>query len=170
MLFIPRARKRIRASLCSAIKTRRVIEFYYHGGFRAAEPFCLGVTVSGEADNESLLCYQVGGYSEFGNPVGWKLYRASEIEDLEATNERFSGDRPGYDPDNLEMLTIYGCVSLDTNDEVRVEPVPEVEGKIPSHETPRKQTAVFLRHNELMRRFCFTHPSPLPELDTKIFT
>ena len=174
MLFtITKARTRIRAVLCSAIKSRRVIEFYYQGGFRTAEPFCLGVTMAGEADNESFLCYQVGGYSEFGSPVGWKLYRASEISDLEITKERFSGDRPRYDPDNPEMTTIYCCVAIGTGDEGRAEeiaaPVPKIERKILCYETPRKQTAVFLTHNELMRRFRFAHPIPLPELYTTIF-
>ena len=81
LLNIDRARQRTRAALCSAIKTRRIIEFYYHGGYRKAEPFCLGVVMAGEADNESLLCYQTGGYSEYGNLVGWKLFRSSEISD-----------------------------------------------------------------------------------------
>ena len=163
VFVITRARKRTRAAICSAIKSRRVIEFYYHGGFRTAEPFCLGVIMSGEADNESLLCYQVGGYSEYGNTVGWKLFRASEISDLEITGERFSGDRPGYDPDAVEMTTVYCCVSIGA------EPVLKIERGIPSSEMPREQTAVYLTHNELMRRFRLSHPIPLPELYTNIF-
>lgn len=170
MFIIAGARKRTRAALCSAIKSRRVIEFYYHGGFRTAEPFCLGVIMSGEADNESLLCYQVGGHSEYGNPVGWKLFRASEISDLEITRERFSGDRPGYNPDDMGMTTIHCCVSLEEKSEkqskVSMGKVPRIEREIPSYETPREQAAVYLTHNELMRRFRFTHPVPLPELYT----
>ena len=171
-LHITTARTRIRAAVCSAIKSRRVIEFYYHSGFRTVEPFCLGVTMPGEADNVSLLCYQVGGYSEYGEPVGWKLFRASEMEDLEITGERFSGDRTGYNPDNLEMTTIYCCVSLGEYDESRtqvsVAKVPKMER--PSYQKREKPTAtVILTHNELMRRFRFTHPIPLPELYTSIF-
>jgi len=163
MFVITKARKRTRAAICSAIKSRRVIEFYYHGGFRTAEPFCLGVIMSDGADNESLLCYQVGGHGEYGNTVGWKLFRASEISDLEITGERFSGDRPGYDPDNLGMTTIYCCVSIGA------EPVRNVAREIPYYETRREQTADYLTHNELMRRFRFSHPVPLPELYTNIF-
>jgi len=168
MFVITRARTRIRAAICSAIKSRRVIEFYYQGGFRTAEPFCLGVVMPGEADNESLLCYQVGGHSEYGNPVGWKLFRASEISDLEITGERFSGNRPGYDPDNLEMTTVYCCVSLGTGADGGAEPAPKVE-KMPYYETPQKPTPSYLTHNELMRRFRLSHPIPLPELYTNIF-
>jgi len=166
MLLISKARKKIRAALCAAIKTRRVIEFYYHGGYRTVEPFCLGVVLSEEADNESLLCYQVGGYSEFREPVGWKLYRASEIEDLESSRERFSSNRPGYDPDNLEMKTVYCCVTIGADEEVRAAPEPKIEKKMPSFEAPREPVKRYLTHNELMRIFRFDHPDRLPELDT----
>jgi len=168
MFVITRARTRIRAAICSAIKSRRVIEFYYHGGFRTVEPYCLGVVLSGEADNESLLCYQIGGYSELLQPYGWKLYRASEISELEISKERFSGDRDGYDPDNLEMTTIYCCVSPGTGADGGAEPAPKVE-KMPYYETPPKPMPLYLTHNELMRRFRLSHPIPLPELYTNIF-
>jgi hypothetical protein len=166
-LNITRARDRTRAVICAAIRSRRIIEFYYHGGYRTVEPFCLGVVMSGEADNESLLCYQVGGFSELREPVGWKLYRASEMEDLGVTAEHFSGDRPGYEPDNVAMATIYCCVSPVTYDEGRAREAPKIE-PMPGYEKPKKPVAVFLNHNELMRRFRFTHPIPLPELYTNI--
>ena len=167
-LNIATARDRTRAMICSAIRSRRVIEFYYHGGYRTVEPFCLGLVMSGEADNESLLCYQVGGYSELREAVGWKLYRASEIENMEITSEQFSGDRPGYDPDSVDMVTIYCCVSPGKYDEGRVKEAPKIE-PMPLYEAPQKPVTVFLTHNELMRRFRFRHPIPLPELYTYIF-
>ncbi|MFC1902029.1 hypothetical protein ACFLX3_03795 [Chloroflexota bacterium] len=117
-IFKAKAKTEKRMVICSAVKSRRIIEFYYHGGDRVAEPFCLGLVMSGDADNESLLCYQVGGYCEYGEPVGWKLYRVSEIEDLKIISEVFCSDRPGYDTDNLEMKTIYCCVSTDRHDEM----------------------------------------------------
>ena len=49
-----------RLTICSAIKQLRTVEFYYHGGYRTVEPFALGIVMKGEADNESLLCYQTG--------------------------------------------------------------------------------------------------------------
>ena len=155
------ARKRIRATLCSAVKSRRVVEFYYHGGFRTAEPYCLGIVMSGEADNESLLCYQVGGHSEYGGTEGWKLFRASEISDLEITGEPFRGDRVGCDLEELGIKNIYCCVSP------ALETVPGTATGAPSCETP--QAAGYLTHNELMRRFRFYHPIPVTELYTNVF-
>jgi len=118
-LNITKAREKTRAALCSAINSQRVIEFYYHGGYRTVEPFCLGLVMSGTADNESLLCYQVSGHTEYSETVGWKLFRASEMEDLGITTEHFTGDRPGYDPDDVGMATIYCCVPRGIYGEVR---------------------------------------------------
>jgi len=166
-LNITVARDRTRTTICSAIESRRVIEFYYHGGYRTVEPFCLGVVMSGEADNESLLCYQLGGYSELREVVGWKLYRASEMEDIGITAGHFTGDRPGYDPDDLGMATIYCCVSPGVYAEAGTKEAPKV-APVPCYAVPEKPVSVFLTHNELMRRFRFTHPLPLPELYTNI--
>jgi len=90
--------------ICSAIQSRQVIRFYYNGGFRTAEPFCYGVSTAG---NEVLRAYQTGGYSESGNPVGWKLFRVSEISSLTTTGEKFFGIRPDYNPQDSAMTTIY---------------------------------------------------------------
>jgi hypothetical protein len=167
-LHITKARDRTRAAVCAAVKSRRVIEFDYHGVFRTVEPFCLGVIMPGEADNESLLCYQIGGHSEYGESVGWKLFRASEIKNLEITGEEFSADRPGYDPNNLEMTTTYCCVSLGQNNESQqqesVASMPEIAKEILPYKIPQKQAASFSTHNELMRRFRFAHHVRLPEL------
>jgi predicted DNA-binding transcriptional regulator YafY len=90
--------------ICSAIESKKVIRFYYKGGFRRVEPFCYGVSTTG---NEVLRAYQTGGYSESGNPIGWKLFRVSEISNLTLTDEHFDGVRPGYNPDDSAMTTIY---------------------------------------------------------------
>lgn len=167
-LNIATARDKTRATVCGAIRARRVIEFFYHGGYRTVEPFCLGLVMSGEADNESLLCYQIGGFSELREVVGWKLYRASEMTDIEISNERFTGDRPGYDPDAVEMATIYCCVTplaeavAKAPEILKVEPVPQPEKR-------REPVGSLLTHNELMRRFRFGHPIPIPEIYTLFF-
>ncbi len=164
MLNITTKREKTRETLCAAIKARRLTEFYYHGGYRTVEPFCLGVVMSGERDNESLLCYQVGGFSELRETVGWKLYRASEIEDITILNEQFSGDRPGYDPDNIDMIMIYCCVTP-------VKDTPEAKAAVkPVTGGSKKVDSRALNHNELMRRFRFTHPAPIPELYTYVFS
>ena len=158
MLNITPKRETTRGTLCAAMQSRRVIEFYYHGGYRTVEPFGLGVTLDGDADNESLLCYQTGGYSEFNSTEGWKLYRAAEIEDIKILNEQFAGDRPGYDPDNIDMVKVFGCVQPEKPKENTVKktaaspPVP-----VTTHIAP-----VTVTHDERMRRFRFTHPLPAP--------
>jgi len=151
-----------RATVCAAIKSRRVIEFYYHGGYRTVEPFCLGVVLSEEADNESLLCYQTGGFSELREVVGWKLYRASEMEDIEVFKEEFSGNRPGYDPNDIDMAVIRCYV-------VPVKESPKVAA-VSAHGELKTQEPGYLTHNELMRRFRFTHPLPIPEIYTYMFS
>ena len=162
ILNITTKRDKIRATICSAIRSRRIIEFYYHGGYRTVEPFCLGVVLSGGADNESLLCYQVGGFSELREVVGWKLYRASEMEDIEVSNEQFSGDRPGYDPNDMDMAVIR-CYATPTK-------VAPKAAAAPTHGKLQEAELVDLTHNELMRRFRFTHPIPIPEFYTYIFS
>jgi hypothetical protein len=171
-LNIGSSREKTREVICAAIKSRRIIEFYYHGGFRTVEPFCLGLVLHGDANNESLLCYQIGGYSELREPIGWKLYRASEMSDIVVSKEQFSGDRPEYDPGSVEMEKLYCCVTPFKGSEAEppkaiaapaVE-VPKIEKReLPSYEKP---PARFLTHNELMRIFRFEHPDRLPELDT----
>jgi hypothetical protein len=174
LLNITTKREKTRATICSAIGSRRVIEFYYHGGYRTVEPFCLGVVRSGEADNESLICYQTGGLSELKEAVGWKLYRASEMEDIEITRERFNGDRPGYDPANIDMTTVYCWVTPVKEAEDRAKeapkkaPLPEKVTPLPVDMTPRQTAGKILNHNQLMKRFRFTHPAPITELYTNV--
>lgn len=94
-------------TICSAIRSRQVIRFYYNGGFRIAEPFCYGISKAG---HELLRAYQTGGYSESGEPVGWKLFRVSQISSLTLTDQRFAGARPDYNPRDPAMETIFCCV------------------------------------------------------------
>jgi hypothetical protein len=151
--------------LCEAIAARRPLSFDYRGGRRTVEPFCLGLVQPGRRRNVSLLCYQTGGYAELAAEVGWKLYRAWDIEDPAAGGEEFPGDRPGYDPDRLPMYRVY-C---------RVEPLRRWEGP------PAESIEAFLRgdeggsereaaepgHNDLMRRFRSHHPEETPPQNTE---
>jgi hypothetical protein len=115
-------------TLCSAIDSKQIVRFYYQGEFRLVEPFCLGMMSPDK--NMVLKCYQVGGYSKFGQPVGWKLFRFSEISNLAVTDDHFTGARPGYDPNDLEMEPIYCQVDLSK--------VPEEKAPEEKVEEPRK--------------------------------
>ena len=124
-LFKVRDKTDILTRICSAMESRQIIEFSYHGVEIRAEPYCLGIVLTDKADNEGLLCYQVDIHSELEGAVGWKLYRASEISDLRITNRVFSSDRAGYSLDNLRWKTIYCCISADKNDAVEPEILKE---------------------------------------------
>jgi hypothetical protein len=120
----------------------------------------VGVMMSGRADNESLMCYQTGGLNEYGKPLEWKLYRLSEIEDLEIRGEHFGGERPGYDPDNLPMKTVYCRVLLSRENESQPEYVPNTlvtKNRKTDYRAATVPVDRFLTHNELMQRFHFTH-------------
>lgn len=68
------------------------------------EPFCYGISTAG---NEVLRGYQIDGYSESGNPVGWKLFRVSEISNFQITKTNFQNNRPFYNPNDSKMTRIY---------------------------------------------------------------
>ena len=95
------------AIVCKAIQEKKVISFYYDGGVRLAEPHCHGVSKDG---NDLLRAFQVGGHSESGNPVGWKLLRLDELSGLQITSQTFSGPRPLYNPADKAMARVYCCL------------------------------------------------------------
>jgi len=162
MFAIGKTRTGMKTAVCSAISSRRLVEFYYRGGVRLVEPFCLGEI--GPGDEGTLLCYQVSGYTRFGEPVGWKLYRFSEISKLEVVNENFTGTRPGYDPGNLEMTTVYCCVSTVADEETQPEETagPVLAGSAAnlSYEEAEDSAVPCQKHDELMKRSHLSHSIP----------
>ena len=162
-----------RATICAAVNSKQLIEFHYHGGFRAVEPFCLGVVMpSKQVNNEVLLCYQVSGHDEFGEPAGWKLFRLSEISDLKMIKENFAVSSRGYNPNNVTMTSVYCCVIA--ADEGESKPQKEIrlvaskETEVRSHYDHTIRVAPPLTHNERMRRFRFSHPSLLSKVTERV--
>lgn len=94
----------MRSTICLAITERKVIQFDYHGGPRKVEPFCYGLNKTG---NEVLRGYQIGGHSERGESVGWRLFRASDISGITVTPKHYTGWREGYTPNDSAMTTIH---------------------------------------------------------------
>ena len=91
--------------LCSAIRNRRLVTFYYDGGRRIVEPYCYGTS---EAGHDLLRAYQTGGFSRSGAPDGWKMFRVAELSGLAMTDEMFATSRSGYDPAREDkMATVY---------------------------------------------------------------
>jgi len=150
-----------RVRICAAINSRRCIEFVYHDNFRGVEPFCLGViTPSPQVDNEALLGYQVRGYDELGEVTGWKLFRLADISDLHIINEPFT--TANHEPNlyQVTMSPVYCCITPDDADGVRLEekaPVREPGVAVSRTYTPEVKQGSPLTHNELMRRFRFSH-------------
>lgn len=90
--------------ICKAIEDKNIVTFSYDGGSRTIEPHCYGISSKG---NELLRAYQTGGYSESGNPVGWKLFTVNKISNLEVSTDTFGGPRPQYNPNDKAMSIIY---------------------------------------------------------------
>ncbi|MFC1917311.1 hypothetical protein ACFLXH_01490 [Chloroflexota bacterium] len=132
--------------LCMAVHAKQLVEFYYHGGSRLVEPYCVGVSLpSDRVDNEVLICYQTSGYVEIGESLGWKMFRLVEIMEAKIIKQTFQM-RSEYDTDIPGMVTIRCCVLDGEAENTRV-----IRGKVPVVESS-------LTHNELMRRFRFSHP------------
>lgn len=93
-----------KSAICEAIQSRKVLRFYYDGGFRHVEPFCYGL---GTSDNELLRAYQIGGASESNEFRGWKLFKVDEISSLSITDDTFEIRRQGYNPNDSAMQQIY---------------------------------------------------------------
>jgi hypothetical protein len=94
----------MKSKICAAIDSRKVISFYYRGGIRFVEPFYYGLHKS--TGDEVLRGYQVKGFSEFGEPFGWKYYLVNEISKLVITDNKFKGDRKDYKPNDPMMKKI----------------------------------------------------------------
>ena len=60
---------------------------------RTVEPHAYGVDKKGRY---LLRAFQIAGGSESGEYVGWKLFCADEISNLEVLDATFSGPRPEY--------------------------------------------------------------------------
>lgn len=95
----------IKKIICSAIRSKQMIQFNYEDSTRVAEPYCYGQSKVG---NEVLRAFQVKGYSKSGKSVGWKLFRSSKMENIVITDEYFAiGHHYGKEP---VIKTVYCCI------------------------------------------------------------
>jgi hypothetical protein len=89
--------------ICTAIRTRMLLEFDYDGHRRIVAPYCHGMTRGGQA----LRGVQVSGGSRSGGLGFGKLWIVSRMSRLQATNRAFVPDDPDYNPDDQAMLSIH---------------------------------------------------------------
>lgn len=91
-------------TIASAIAKKEVLRLEYHGFYRIVEPHAYGINHLG---HEVLRCYQTGGGSKSGKPLGWRLLRLDETHAITTTGSSFAGARPNYDRDDKGMSSIY---------------------------------------------------------------
>lgn len=72
--------------ICSAIKSKYIIQFNYEEGKRIVEPYCFGLSREG---NNVLRAYQIKGDSRSGKNSGWKLFSASKMKNIQKTKDLF---------------------------------------------------------------------------------
>ena len=87
-------------NICSAIRDKKIIAFYYDGGLRNIEPYCYGVTKNG---SEILRAFQISGFSRSRNPKGWKLFSLSKISNLKILDEKLSVKHYLLDPNGPKI-------------------------------------------------------------------
>lgn len=78
--------------LHDAIDQRLVVQFYYRGHLRIAEPHVLGV----KDGRLQVLTYQIGGRSSSGSLPDWRRFFVDELSQLQVTNQVFLGQRLAY--------------------------------------------------------------------------
>jgi hypothetical protein len=76
-----------------AIYGRQLLSFVYDGFRRTVEPHTYGTDAKGHL---ALRAYQVGGGSDSGEHVGWKLFHVHEMLSLTVQRQSFANPRPGY--------------------------------------------------------------------------
>jgi hypothetical protein len=94
----------MKQTIIDAINNRNLLEFYYDGHHRIAEPHTFGVSTKG---NDSLSAYQIEGTSDKGSVPDWKLFTVSKIVGLKISDKTFSGTRSGYRKGDSRMSKIY---------------------------------------------------------------
>ena len=65
--------------IAEAIRTQHLLTFNYDGYMRTVEPHTYGTDRKG---NRALRAYQVGGGSESGERVGWKIFHERDMKGL----------------------------------------------------------------------------------------
>jgi hypothetical protein len=95
------------SDICTAIRSRKILEVYYDGGYRNLEPYCYGLGISG---NDLLRAYQLGEPHEPNRKIGWKLFKVEDFALIALTNNHFEARRTEYNPKDCAMKEIYCAV------------------------------------------------------------
>ena|SRR5690242_7315754 len=97
-------------TICDAIRSRRVIQFYYtgdtHPGIRKVEPHMVAST---SAENLVLSAWFLEGVTGSRAKTNWREYLIKEMSQVTITDEFFSGPRPGYNPNGGKRFHNIQC-------------------------------------------------------------
>ena len=83
--------------IIEAIRSRRLLEFRYHGGKRVVEPHSYGLD---KRKREVLCAYQIEGASRSGQRQGWKNFVVRELSELRVDARHFDQPRAEYRHDD----------------------------------------------------------------------
>lgn len=76
--------------IIQAIENKQLIELYYHGLLRIAEPHIYGITNG----IRQVLVYQTGGQSSNGGLPNWRRFDLNQMTRLVVLAQPFPGRRP----------------------------------------------------------------------------
>lgn len=93
--------------LLQAITERRLVTFIYDELNREVEPHACGVLSNGRT---VLVGYQAFGLSWSENEPPWRMFKISEMVHLQLTDRTFEQPRPGYNPHDRRLQTVYAQV------------------------------------------------------------
>jgi hypothetical protein len=90
--------------LVLAVLDHLVVRIRYQERDRVIEPQLIGIHEAGEP---MLVAYQTAGGSQSGDVPGWRTFITTSIEDVEVTDQRFSGPRGDLDITVHRMIEIF---------------------------------------------------------------
>lgn len=96
------------AIINEAIRSKKIITFFYKGGFRRVEPFLTGK--HRDTGNNTLRAWFISGFSKSGEYNTWKEYTVDKMSNIQILSDTFDGSRTGYDPKDFHMLLVYACI------------------------------------------------------------
>jgi|HubBroStandDraft_2_1064218.scaffolds.fasta_scaffold102344_3 hypothetical protein len=98
------------STLCTAIASQRIVQFYYSGdaapGTRTVEPHMVAYN---KKNNLALSAWFLGGPSESQTGQGWREYLLESISNVVMLAQTFPGPRPGYRPDGGKTFHNVQC-------------------------------------------------------------
>ncbi len=74
--------------LCSAIRSKSVVDLVYDGQSRVVHPH---IVWSDKKSDTMVECWQTAGYSSRGKTPCWSRYNLEKISSVQLTGEHFEG-------------------------------------------------------------------------------